>query len=153
MRTSSRSCSRRDRSTGEGVYLDTSVLLRVILRQDDRLTEWKKVETGVASAIVEVECLRTLDRLRIRGMDDEDLAAGREAVFRLLDEMEVVEPGRSVLSRAAQTLPVPLGTLNAIHLATATLYKEGQGIDLVMATHDQALGLAARASGLTVIGL
>ncbi len=134
-------------------YLDSSVLLRVVLGQADRLAAWPTVESGVASALVEVECLRTLDRLRLRaGLSSEELASRREAVFRLSEEMVVIEPSRAILSRAAQPLPTPLGTLDAIHLSTALLWREVQGVDLVMATHDRALATAARASGLRVMG-
>ena len=52
-----------------------------------------------------------------------------------------------------QPLPVALGTLDGIRLATALLWRERAGADLVMATHDAALGLAARAVGFRVIGL
>jgi predicted nucleic acid-binding protein len=135
-------------------YLDSSVLLRVVLGQPNRLKEWSKIETGVASALVEVECLRTLDRLRLRvSLSDTELADRREAVYRLTDEMDLVEPVGTVLKRAAQPLPTPLGTLDAIHLSTALLWKELRREDLVMATHDQALATAARASGLRVIGV
>ena len=57
-------------------------------------------------------------------------------MFRLLDAMEIIEPTRSVLSRAAQPLPTTLGTLDAIHLAIALLWRERDQVDLVMATHD-----------------
>ena len=46
-------------------YLDSSVLLRLVLGQRDALKEWKEVSRGVVSALVEVECQRTLDRLRL----------------------------------------------------------------------------------------
>lgn len=134
-------------------YLDSSVLLRVLLGQRDKLKEWNRIESGVASALVEVECLRTLDRLRLRGgISAEKIAIRREAVFHLTEEIEIVEPNAAVLNRAAQPLPVPLGTLDAIHLATALLWRERGSSSLVMATHDAALGLAARACGLRVIG-
>lgn len=134
-------------------YLDSSVLLRAILGQPGRLAQWDSIETGVASALVEVECLRTLDRLRLRtGISDADLAARREAVYRLTEEMELVEPTPPLLRRAAQPMPTPLGTLDAIHLATALMWREARDQDLVVATHDQALALAARGSGLRVIG-
>jgi hypothetical protein len=67
--------------------------------------------------------------------------------------MEIIEIGRSVLARAAQPLPTTLGTLDAIHLASALLWTERFDRTLVMATHDAALALAARASGLTVVGV
>ena len=134
-------------------YLDSSVLLRLILGQDNRLTEWASVERGVASALVEVECLRTLDRLRFNAdLSDEDLATRRETVFRLTEEMILVEPTPAVLHRASQPLPTALGTLDAIHLATAGLWAETSGEQIVMATHDGALALAARAFGIRVVG-
>ena len=69
-----------------------------------------------------------------------------------LEATEIVGITHPVLSRAAQPLPTALGTLDAIHLATALLWKEHMGKDLSMATHDVALAVAAKASGLRVIG-
>ena len=54
------------------VYVDASVLLRLVLGQAGRFRQWRRVTTAVASMIVEVECLRTLDRLRTaEGLEDE----------------------------------------------------------------------------------
>lgn len=50
-------------------------------------------------------------------------------------------------------MPTELGTLDAIHLATALLWKESEGGELLMATHDRALAIAAQAHGLTAIGI
>ena len=134
-------------------YLDSSVLLRVLLGQRNALKEWKTIDQGIASALVEVECLRTLDRLRLsEGIADEEIAIRREAVFRLLDSIEIIELTRPILSRAAQPFPTALGSLDAIHLASALLWKEGRGEGLVMATHDVALATASKASGLRVVG-
>jgi len=136
------------------VYLDSSVLLRVVLGQRGKLKEWKSVREGVASALAEVECLRTLDRLRLRGaITDQELSIRREAVYRLLEEIEIVEPTRPILARASLPLPTPIGTLGAIHLATAMLWRESSSADLVFATHDAALGITARASGFRVFGI
>lgn len=135
-------------------YVDSSVVLRVVLRQKDRLKEWSTIREGVVSALVQVECLRTVDRLRLsHQMPDEELALRREAVFRLIGEMAVVEVSAGILARASQPLPIPLGTLDAIHLATALEWREKSAVDLVMATHDAALALVARATGLRVVGL
>lgn len=134
-------------------YVDSSVLLRHVLGQPHALREWLSIDTAVASAVVEVECLRTLDRLRLRGrLPDEDLATRREAVFEMARRLEIVDVGRVVLARAALPLPTALGTLDAIHLATATLWRENQGTELTVATHDATLATAARASGFSVIG-
>jgi len=136
------------------VYVDASVLLRVVLGQADRLPEWKSIREATASALVEVECLRTLDRLKLRaGLSDEDVAARRQAVYRMLAGIHLVEPTLPVLKRASQPLPTPLGTLDAIHLATALLLSERGRSDVRMATHGAALATAARACGLEVIGI
>jgi hypothetical protein len=58
-----------------------------------------------------------------------------------------------VLSRAGEPLPTPLGTLDAIHLASALTWRERMGALPMMATHDAALGLAARAFGFEVRGI
>jgi predicted nucleic acid-binding protein len=134
-------------------YLDSSVVLRVVLGQPGRWRDWRDVTLGIGSGLVEVECLRTLDRLRLEGaLSNEELALRREAVYRLMEEMEMVEPTTPVLRRASQPMPVPLGILDAIHLATALLWRETREMDLVLATHDRALAAASRASGLRVAG-
>lgn len=117
------------------------------------MKEWKTITQGIASALVEVECLRTLDRLRLaEGLSDQELALRREAVFRILETMDIIEPTRLILERAAHPLPTSLGTLDAIHLATGLLWREHTESELVIATHDRALATAAKASGLHVIG-
>jgi predicted nucleic acid-binding protein len=80
------------------------------------------------------------------------MVSRREAVYRLLEAVEVVELTRGIIARAAQPLPTELGTLDAIHLATALSWREDTGEELVMATHDLALSMAARSCGLRVIG-
>jgi uncharacterized protein len=135
-------------------YLDSSVILRVLLGQPDALAEWDEVRAGVASALVEVECLRTLDRLRLLGsISENELTERRAAVFDLIAAIEVVEVTRAVLARASQPFPTTLGTLDALHLSTALLWQEQSGTALTLATHDAALGRAARASGFAVIGI
>ncbi|GKS57550.1 ribonuclease VapC46 [Nitrospira sp.] len=135
-------------------YLDSSTILRIVLGQANALPEWRSLSHGVASALAEVECLRTLDRLRLAAaLPDSEIAVRREAVFRFLEAVEIVELTRPVLARAAQPMPTALGTLDAIHLSTALLWKDRSGADLMMATHDEALATASRASGLRVIGV
>ena len=134
-------------------YLDSSVLLRVVLGQPGRLREWKSIQEGVVSAIAEVECLRTLDRLRHKGeLEDRDVGLRREAIYGLLDEFTVVELSRVILGRAGEPLATPLGTLDAIHLATALAWRDKTGTELTFATHDTALAAAARAMGFEVVG-
>jgi hypothetical protein len=73
-------------------------------------------------------------------------------MLELVGSLELVEVDPIVLERAAQPMPTELGTLDAIHLATALLWKDMTKADLVMATHDASLALAAQAHGLRVVG-
>ena len=132
---------------------DASVLLRVALAQPNVLPEWPRIQQGVASALVMTESLRTLDRLRLRAnLSDAEVAERRGIILALVGSLELIEVDPMVLERAAQPMPTQLGTLDAIHLATALLWKEMTRGDIVMATHDGALALGARAHGLRVVG-
>lgn len=135
-------------------YVDASVLLRVVLGQQNALPEWRQIDRGVSSALVTTESLRTLDRVRLRvGLSDLEIARRRSTILALINSLEIIEIDSIVLDRAAQPMPTELGTLDAIHLASALLWKEATGLDAIMATHDRALGLAAQAHGLKVLGL
>ncbi|HUF50898.1 MAG TPA: PIN domain-containing protein [Longimicrobiales bacterium] len=134
-------------------YVDASVLLRVALGQPDSLPEWSKIERGVSSALIMTESLRTLDRLRLRvKLADTDVAGRRSKILELIASLELVDINLVVLDRAGQPMPTEIGTLDAIHLATALLWKEMEGVNLTMATHDDALAVAAEAYGLPVVG-
>lgn len=133
-------------------YLDSSVLLRIVLNQPQQLPEWSTITVPVMSVLAEIECLRTLDRARHRGLlSTAAVNAARAFVTQTVARAEVLSLGRTVLAWAGQPLPVPLATLDALHLASALLWR-AQNSGLVMATHDTALATAARAHALPVIG-
>ena len=135
-------------------YVDASVLLRFALGQPDALPEWRQIERGVSSALIRTESLRALDRLRMRtNLANAEVAKRRATILAVIDSLEVVDVEAVVLDRAAQPMPTELGTLDAIHLATALLWKQMRHVDLVMATHDEALALGAQAHGLPVVGV
>jgi len=134
-------------------YVDSSVLLRIALGQPQGLQEWPTITRGVASALVATESLRTLDRLRLRvRLSNDEVARRRATILRILDSLEIVEVDVAVLDRAAQPMPTELGTLDAVHLASALLWQAATGTSLTMATHDAPLAAGARAHGMTVIG-
>lgn len=135
-------------------YLDASVLLRLVLGESEALPEWPQITRAVASSLTEVECLRTLDRLARRGLLSEaEVAARRATVFRLLEECEVIDLARSIMRRAGEPFPTPLGTLDAIHLVSALAWRDATNEPIILATHDRELATAARAMGLVVVGV
>ena len=136
------------------IYFDASVVLRLVLGEDKPLAKREQFAGAVTSALTEVECLRTLDRMaRTGALAPEDVADRRMACYRLLEEVEVVDISGAVLRRASEPFPTPVGTLDAIHLATAIAWRNAREAPLTMATHDRSLATAARATGLEVVGV
>jgi len=134
-------------------YLDSSVLLRVVLGEPKRLPEWSRITAAVTSEMTRVECLRALDRLRLAGtMDDRELARRRATMLELLSGIETIRLNRMVLDRASEAFPTQLRTLDAVHLASALLLS-ARVPALRFATHDDELATAALAVGLRVIGM
>ncbi len=134
------------------VYVDTSVLLRIVTGARGVLREWKQITRPVSSELIRIECLRTIDRVRIRlGLTDDEVAERRAAILRRLDAFELIELDRAVLERAAEPFPTAVGSLDGMHLASAVLARARRR-DLALATHARELGLAARAMGFRVLG-
>jgi predicted nucleic acid-binding protein len=135
-------------------YIDTSALLRLVLREPGALVDLRSCEALVSSELIAVESSRAIDRLRLQGsLTLEEAAVRRRAVSDWLEAIDLVLLRPPVLSRASEPLPTPLGTLDAIHLATALIWRERMGTLPTMATHDTALGVAARSFGFDVRGI
>ena len=133
-------------------YVDSSVLLRVILGEPDQLHGWVAIEP-ISSALLRVECLRAVERYRRMGViDDATVADRRRAMLDAVKRFQLVDLSPAVLARAADPFPVHVATLDALHLATALEVRAEQG-DIEFATHDRRLAEAARALDFTVRGV
>ena len=134
-------------------YVDTSALLRIILREPGALDELRSYDALVSSELIGVESARTIDRLRLQGSLTADEAAVRSRnVTDWLEAIDLVLLRPPVLSRASEPMPIMLGTLDAVHLATALIWRDRVGPLRAIATHDPALGSAARTFGFEVLG-
>lgn len=137
-------------------YIDSSVLMRIVLQEPDPLREWDQLELGVASHLTRVEGYRTLDQLWHRNeLGESDLEEKRIILATFLPRLTMREVDVGVLDLASRPLPVALRTLDAIHLATAMIYRAAQPSDerpIAFATHDHALARAAAAMHFDVIG-
>ena len=134
-------------------YLDSSVLLRLVLAQPGRLEADLDVDAMVSSTLTELETRRTIDRLYAMGRLSTEALTGRlHAAESMLGATSLIEIDRDVLRRAAAATSVPLGTLDAIHLASAALWRERTAQELIFFTHDSLLATAARLHGFEVIG-
>ena len=133
-------------------YVDTSVLLRIVLGEPHPLREWRRIDFALSSELTRVEALRTIDRARIRlGLTDAEVARQRGDVLATLDAFHIARLDQAVLERAAEPFPTMLRTLDALHLATALLARLDHA-DLVLATHDETLAMGGRALGFRIVG-
>ncbi len=138
----------------KAAYLDSSVVLRVVLGQPHNLAALLPELEPVTSALTQVECLRALDRLRFADPSLSEALADKWAVLaRVFRSLSVVRLGPRILSDAGQPRPLPLATLDALHLATAGAARARRFPELAFATHDRQLGRAAAAAGFEVIGV
>jgi predicted nucleic acid-binding protein len=140
------------------VYVDTSVLLRVVLDEPDQIAEWDVFEDPVTSILAEVEGLRVIDRAtrkathpRRKPLTEDEANAARTRLHQVLEMFGQIELEPAILAQAGR-LAGPLGTLDALHLSTALTWRDRSGITAVMATHDPELGAASARHGLRVIG-
>lgn len=132
----------------EAVYLDSSVVLGHILGETGRTLRFKSRSEIYTSELTQIECLRTLDRLRLLNQWTD-----KEVIFRLgkLQEMgdyfNEVSLQPSILKRAGMPLPVPVKTLDALHLVTALEVANEIKTKLIFLTHDVQQRAAATACG------
>lgn len=137
-------------------YIDASVLMRIVLNAPNPLREWPELREGISSQLLKTEALRTLDQLWHRGqLTEEELTIKRERLDAFLPHVDLLPLDENILNAAAMPLPTILGTLDAIHLATALRCRAAQLEDerpLLFATHDHQLARAARAMNFEVIG-
>ena len=135
------------------VYLDTSVVLRRLFNEPGPVSCWGKWEQAYASHIWLTEAERTVDRLRLEGrINDEDVARLRENLRLVHDTLHVIPVSDDILIRAGDAFPTMLGTLDAIHLASALAVRSGVELDRFL-THDRRLATAAISIGFVVEGV
>jgi predicted nucleic acid-binding protein len=135
-------------------YIDTSALLRIVLREPGALDELRSYDGLVSSELIVVESMRTIERLRLQGSLTAEEAAGRRRIVNdWLEAIDLVLIRPPVLSRSSEPMPMPLGTLDAMHLATALTWRDRVGPLPAIATHDSMLATAALAFGFDVLGI
>lgn len=127
------------------IYLDTSVVLAHLLAEDRRPSAELWQEELVTSRLLEYEMwtrLHARDLARSHG-DDARLILARLAFVELRPE---------VLERALDPFPVPVRTVDALHLATIAFLRE-HGKEVALATYDGRMREAAEGMGVGVHAL
>ena len=123
-------------------YLDSSAAVKLVFDESESEALQEYVGTTpswASSALIRVELLRAAKRIDVRRI-------GR--AYELLGSISIREIDDEILDRAAEISPLNIRTLDAIHLATATLM--GPHLEAVL-TYDQRMIEAARRYGLPVV--
>lgn len=127
------------------IYIDASVALAHLLLEDRRPPADFWDNTLTASRLLQYEVWTVLHA----GSFAESHGEAGEALLARIALLELSPP---VLTRALQAFPVPVRTLDALHLASVDhLRKQGQTVEL--ATYDRRMSDAARMMGIPLSDL
>ncbi len=118
------------------IYIDTSVVLAQLLAEDRRPPPSLWLEPLVSSRLLEYE---TWTRIHARALGE----SHGEAVREILGRVSLLELSPIVLGRALEPFPVPLRTLDALHLASLE-YLRAQRLRVRLATYDHRMTASAR---------
>jgi predicted nucleic acid-binding protein len=124
------------------IYLDSSVALAQLFAEDRRPPEDLWREPLTASRLLQYEVWTRAHARRL------DVPHG-EKVRDLLDGVAYIELAPPVLARAVEPFPMPVRTLDALHLATMDFLR-GHGQSIELASYDARLLAAARALRIPV---
>jgi predicted nucleic acid-binding protein len=134
-------------------YVDSSVIVRVVLKADDALPEWKTLRDASSSVLLQVECLRTIDRLQFTGdIKPPYVPRTYAALHDVMTKISLLKLRDDVFERASGSFGLPLKTLDAIHLVTAIAWRDRIGEEVTFVTHDKQLAAAAEAYHFPVLG-
>jgi len=123
-------------------YLDSSAIVKLVVQEPESVAlrqYLRRRRPLVVSALARTETLRAL-----LPAGDDAVAAGRKVLSRL----DLIRINNQVLDEAAAVLPFHVGSLDAIHLATAGQLGQDLG---VMVTYDDRMAEAARSAGYRVV--
>lgn len=134
------------------VYVDTSVVVRVIFGEPNAWPGWGDWSEACSSRLWHTEALRVLERARLETRyEPHNLLHLRKSIDLVHQHFRIFALTEAILNRAGEPFSSSLGTLDAIHLATALGIRDSYGLDALL-THDIQLANAAKAMGINVLG-
>ncbi len=136
------------------VYIDSSIVMRRLRREAAPVRAWGEWDRAYASLLLRVEIFRAIDRIRLAGrLDDRGIVEMLGDARGMLESIALVPLSDPILERASQSFLTALGTLDALHLATALRLVESGATELTFLTHDTELATAARSMNFEVEGV
>ncbi len=123
------------------IYLDTSVALAQLLAEDTVPPAGLWEDSLVSSRLLEYEIWTRIHARRLS-------SSHGEAARTLLSRIALLELAPPVLARALDPFPVPVRTLDALHLASIEFLR-GRGQSVELASYDTRLAEAATRLGIS----
>ena len=124
------------------IYLDTSVALAHLLSEDRRPPDALWSEAVVSSRLLAYELWT---RLHARSL----AATHGDAASEMLARITMIELEPPALARALEPFPVPVRTLDALHLASIC-FLVGLKQNVMLASYDERMTAAAIALGVAI---
>jgi hypothetical protein len=126
------------------IYVDASVALAHLFAEDRAPSNDFWYELLVASRLLEYE---VWNRLHASGLGP----SSRAAAHGLLEGIDLLDLSPEILHRALEPFPIPVRTLDALHLATIDFLPR-QGSPVELAAYDRRLAAAAQTLGIALYG-
>ena len=136
------------------LYLDASVLLRILFREKGDSPDLKSLNDFYSSEIVEVEIFRTLERARYtERIDDKEVATKSQESMRLIHSLNRIPVHSEIIQNARGSFPFSVRALDALHVGSAEWLQNELGHHVQFWTHDNRQSQAAMCRRLNVFGL
>ena len=136
-------------------YFDTSTYLKLYVKESgsDKALKAAKANHLLSSAVLSVEALSALARRRQSGdVDEKDFKIILKNIRDGFDSVETIRVTDDVLGMAEEiTMRSVARAMDAIHIASALLFRNGAGIELTFVTSDKKQHEAALHEGLKTL--
>jgi hypothetical protein len=124
------------------IYLDSSVVLARVFAEANSPSDAFWLQRFTSSKLLEYEVMNRVNQRM-------DLAQRAANARVLIDNVELIDLTPVALARALALFPIPVKTLDGLHLATMH-YLRANGQNLRLASYDKRLIAAADAIGVAV---
>lgn len=140
------------------IYVDSSFLLSILFGEDDGEISkeiWKTYDFRVSSILLEAECLVTLRRFyhnNKKNLEKSWLDWKEKELYELLEEVNIRILDEEIIEYIKLKKELSTcRTLDAIHLATGSEFKNNTAADIKICTYDDRMRKTAKKMNFTVL--
>jgi len=136
------------------LYVDGSAALRFLRRGSSPVAPIAGADLISSSELIEIELRRAFEHLwLVKQLSSDELERRLDDVEALLARFHLFPVADDMLAFARPRMPLELGVMASVHVATAQVVQRDAGEPVQFWTHVAATGSAAASRGLDVRGL